>query len=44
MKEKLWSILYNLEDYLEYDKTEMGKELGLFINQLQKCEIQIKTK
>ena len=44
MKEKLWSILYNLEDYLEYDKTEMGKKLGLFINQLQKCEIQIKNK
>ena len=42
MKEKLWSILYNLEDYLEYDKTKMGKELGLFINELQKCKITIK--
>ena len=28
MKAKLWKILYNLEDYLEYDKTKMGKELG----------------
>lgn len=44
MKEKLWSILYNLEDYLEYDKTKMGKELGLLINELQKCKITIKQK
>ena len=44
MKEKLWKFLYILEDYLEYDKTKMGKELGLFINELQKCEIKIKNK
>ena len=41
MEEKLFTILYNLEDYLEYDKTQMGRKLGNFINELQKCNIII---
>ncbi len=44
MEKKLWKILYDLEDHLEYDETKMGKKLGLFINELQKCEITIKPK
>ena len=42
MEDKLWNLLYNLEDYLEYDETKMGKRLGLFINELQKCKVIIK--
>lgn len=42
MEEKLWKMLYNIEDYLEYDKTNIGKELGEFINKLQNCDIKIK--
>ena len=44
MKEKLFKMLYNLEDYLEYDRTEIGKELGKLINELQKCSITITKK
>ena len=44
MKKKLWKMLYNLEDYLEYDETRMGKELGEFIDKLQKCDIKITPK
>ncbi len=44
MKEKLFKMLYNLEDYLEYDRTEIGKELGKLINELQKCKITITKK
>lgn len=44
MEEKLWTILYNLEDYLEYDETQMGRKLGNFINELQECKIKIKSK
>ena len=44
MKEKLFTILYNLEDYLEYDQTQMGRELGNFINELQDCDIIINKK
>jgi hypothetical protein len=42
MKEKLFTMLYNLEDYLEYDRTEIGRELGNFINELQDCNIIIR--
>ena len=44
MEEKLWTILYNLEDYLNYDETPMGKKLGNLINELQECKIIIKNK
>jgi hypothetical protein len=33
---KTLDLLYRVEDYLEYDKTELGYEVGLFINELQK--------
>jgi hypothetical protein len=29
------NILYKVEDYLEYDKTELGKNVGELINKLQ---------
>jgi len=29
------NILYKVEDYLEYDKTELGKDVGKLINKLQ---------
>ena len=44
MREKLFAMLYHLEDYLEYDRTEIGKELGILINELQKCKITITKK
>ena len=44
MKEKLFKILHNLEDYLEYDRTTIGKELGNLINELQGYEILINKK
>ena len=34
-KEELFDILYELEDFLEYDKTQQGKKLGELINKLQ---------
>lgn len=34
-KEELFDVLYELEDFLEYDKTEQGKKLGKLINKLQ---------
>ena len=33
---KTLDLLYKVEDYLEYDKTKLGYEVGLFINELQK--------
>ncbi len=33
---KTLDLLYRIEDYLEYDQTELGLEVGLFINELQK--------
>ena len=44
MEEKLWNMLYDLEDYLEYDETQMGRKLGKFIDELQVCKIKIKRK
>jgi len=35
-KEELFNLLYNLEEYFEYDKTKQGKNIGLLINKLQK--------
>lgn len=32
---KVLNLLYKVEDYLEYDQTELGLEVGLFINELQ---------
>jgi hypothetical protein len=32
---ELFNLLYQLEDFLEYDKTEYGKEIGGLINKLQ---------
>jgi len=29
------NILYKVEDQLEYDKTELGKDVGKLINKLQ---------
>lgn len=33
---ELFDLLYDLEDYLEYDETEIGKRVGELINKLQK--------
>jgi len=44
IQKKLWSVLYNIEDCLNYDETKMGKELGELINELQKCNIIITKK
>ena len=35
-KEKLFTLLYELEILFDYDKTKLGKEIGLMINKLQK--------
>jgi hypothetical protein len=35
-KEKLFELLYKLEDYFDYNKTDWGKEIGELINKLQK--------
>jgi|TARA_R100000479_G_scaffold36874_1_gene16314 hypothetical protein len=35
-KKELFNLLYDLEIFLEYDKTKEGKKLGKFINKLQK--------
>jgi hypothetical protein len=32
---ELFNLLYDLEDYLEYDETEIGKRVGEIINKLQ---------
>jgi hypothetical protein len=32
---ELFDLLYDLEDYLEYDETEIGKRVGELINKLQ---------
>lgn len=35
-KEQLFELLYKLEDYFDYDKSDWGKEIGELINKLQK--------
>ena len=32
---KTLNLLYKVEEYLEYDETKLGLEVGLFINELQ---------
>ena len=34
-KEELFTLLYELEDYFEYNETNFGKEVGQLINKLQ---------
>ena len=34
-QEELFSLLYSLEDFFEYDETEYGNEVGKLINKLQ---------
>ena len=41
---KTLDLLYKVEDYLEYDETKLGLEVGLFINELQKELITYKNK
>lgn len=36
IQKELFNLLYNLEEYFEYDKTKQGKNIGLLINKLQK--------
>ena len=31
-------LLYTLEDYFEYDETDMGLKIGLLINKIQENE------
>jgi hypothetical protein len=38
---KTLDLLYKVEEHLEYNKTELGLEVGLFIIELQK-ELKIK--
>jgi hypothetical protein len=33
---ELFDLLYDLEDFFEYDETELGKRVGEIINKLQK--------
>lgn len=35
-KEELFNLLYKLEDYFDYNKTDWGKEIGQLVNKLQK--------
>jgi len=42
-KKELFNTLYELEIFLEYDKTKVGKKLGELINKLQN-ELNNKTK
>jgi hypothetical protein len=35
-EEQLFNLLYSLEDFFEYDETELGKQVGEIINKLQK--------
>ncbi len=30
------NLLYTLEEYFEYNETQLGKEIGTLINKLQK--------
>lgn len=32
---ELFNLLYDLEDFFEYDETEQGKQVGELINKLQ---------
>ena len=32
---ELFNLLYRLEELFDYDKEELGKEIGLLINKLQ---------
>tara|TARA_R110002020_G_scaffold83781_2_gene208071 strand:+ start:594 stop:737 length:144 start_codon:yes stop_codon:yes gene_type:complete len=42
-KEELFNTLYDLEIFLEYDKTEQGKIVGELINKLQKELLTLKN-
>lgn len=42
-KEKLFTLLYELEILFDYDETKLGKEIGLIINELQKELLTIKN-
>ena len=35
-KKELFELLYKLEDYFDYDESDLGKEIGWLINKLQK--------
>jgi hypothetical protein len=35
LQEKLFTLLYELEDYFDYDETNWGKEIGEMVNELQ---------
>ena len=35
LQEKLFTLLYELEDYFDYDETNWGKEIGEITNELQ---------
>jgi hypothetical protein len=32
---ELFNLLYQIEDFFDYDETNFGKEVGLLINKLQ---------
>ena len=34
-KEKIFNLLYKLEDLYQYDETEIGLEIGKLINEIQ---------
>jgi len=35
LQEKLFSLLYELEDHFDYDETNWGKKIGEIVNELQ---------
>jgi len=34
-QQELFNLLYQLEDFFDYDETNFGKEIGLLLNKLQ---------
>jgi hypothetical protein len=41
-KEKLFNLLYRLEDLYQYDETKIGVEIGILINELQNKLLNVK--
>jgi hypothetical protein len=40
---ELFNLLYQIEDFFDYDETNFGKEVGLLINKLQEELLKITT-
>jgi len=42
-QQELFNLLYQLEDFFDYDETNFGKEIGLLLNKLQEELLKITT-